>query len=426
MQTNRNIINQIISAIKDFLPKKNSSILGSKVPIINSLSTKDYYGTNLSRTDYQEIPIRGGSDARILIEIVNKSVEAKTALAMTANNVFAGSSGDDGGLELVPKESAESQTKTPLRPVVKKIGNEVLDKISRTLYTSIVRNMLGYGDSFVELGFDETGICEAILLPTWEVERIEDVNGYLVGFRQIIHHQYYQKNIDFSNSLGDKQNKKEILFAPAKILHFRWEPRFMYGESLFSSCIDDWLRLNERQIDVDEATRSCAINPFIHTFPEYAENDYKRLYKEGIAAKRRDRIITDLFVDQGVEVRRVPGVDPKLDSLIEERDKKVRKIAVASRVPPYLLGIESMKSREISLHPATEMERFIRSVQSVVAEHFRSMVNLQLAIYGIDYTLPENSYELRFPRFSIASGGSARKLIADDKIDEFNTVSGVI
>jgi hypothetical protein len=359
--------------------KARESQQPSMLPIGSSFSSLRINSRFWQIDDAEEFPSRAIDVALPLIELVNFCPEVAAALESICAYTFSSGAGDELGFAVVVDE------KNP-KPSVVKIARSVLSRIDLFTYYQIVWRMLAWGNAFGLLDIDtkEKTIASFNLLPSWQIHVMPDRMGNVTGYEQ---------------RWGNATNI--VTIPPANMIHWSYNKRYLYGRSLFHECISDWEKLKDIDIDLSDASRSASIQPNLHIMQPGADEAYKRAYKEDHERRRKAGLITDIYLMQGADVRKPQGLPTSfpLQGLLNHFDKRRLRIAARSRVPPYLLGIESKSAKEIAMQPAISYMVFIGVVRQLFCVGLRQLINTELALKEI----PEANwvYKLQFPTINI-------------------------
>lgn len=335
--------------------------------------------SNRADTEIREFPVRDVQLAKALIEMRACCPEIETALEIISSDVFSSESGDETGFAIVEDEDYPFPNTIAL---ARELQSRVFPGL--TLYR-VVDRFLSYGDCFGNLSIDFKArqIAGLMLLPTWEIFRIEDDYGNLQSFEQR------------QGSWG----REKITLHPVTVVHWRYQQDSLYGRSLFRSSIGDWENLKMATQDVPQAARDMGVNPNVHTMHPGADENYKTQYRLDHESRRKAGIISDYYLLQGATIGKA-GIrwNPDIKALIDNFNTWRNRIGMRSRVPPWLLGIELNKAREIAGQPALSFAIFIGHVRQVLGEGVRQMINTELALKGIP---PDQwKYRLQFPRIA--------------------------
>lgn len=399
---------------KSLTQSKRSSLSGSQRPIARNLGLSIRRDSDL---EIKESPIRDAAIARELIEMTTWCVEARSVLSYLARDVFSSGDGDDMGFAVSP---TLDDNETPVNPDTKAIILDLLRRrnggdyvIGGGFLKKAVRQAVGWGDSFVEISIDKEGVgrdycvSNSIYLPTWEMFRVEDDYGQLLGFEQ-------RRRL---------QDPDPIQFHPLAIAHFRYEPNYLYGQSIFAQSITDWAKLKDATFDLANAMRAVGCNPTLHFLPEGSDESYKDAYKANYQNMLMDGMITDLFLLAGSDVRKISNVNPDLKTLIDNVNF-LRARIIPSGFPSWLFnGLDNTGAKDIAGAPARAYARLRNDICSMVAESVRQVIDIELVLrLGWDKFTEIGSYRLVFPKFLISEHQATGGIPSED--DESN-LSGI-
>jgi hypothetical protein len=335
--------------------------------------------------EYLEIPVRDGQRARELIEL-RKRPEIAAALDILTSDVFSSEDGDDLGFGISKTIDDEG---TPIDPRILEILVNLIDRVMRgDVLNTVVEEYLVYGDSFRSLVIDpnHTKILKLKQLPTWEMFRIEDEDSNVLRFEQ-------------RRYLSGADDSAIYRIHPVVMVHWRYRRLYKYGRSLFEEIVEDSYKLEEAYFAVDKAAMAIGINPNIHLMPAGWTKEQCEAYKQAYENERdqNGRLLTDFFMGQGGDVKKLAGTwNPDLTALIDNVMQRRMRIAMRSRVPPWMIGLPTQGAREIAGQPALAYARFIGSIRAVLVEGLRQIMDLELALNG--YTKEQMIYRLTFPK----------------------------
>jgi hypothetical protein len=373
-------------AISRFVFRSANVTTGQTSPLAGQLglfSSETMVGRRYDQ-EYIETPVRDAPRAWHLINLRHRS-EVSTAIDILVGDVFSSEDGDDLGFSI---GATLNDGVTPVDPKILAIGLPLINRLTRgDVLTTVVEEFLIYGDSFRSLIVDRE--CRSILrlkqLPTWEMFRVEDKDGNIDRFEQ---RRYLS---------GSGDSVFEI--SPAVCIHWRYRRRFKYGRSLFEEAIPDSDALEQGYFAVDKAAMAIGFNPNIHVMPKGWNPkqcaDYQRAYEN--ERDRNGRVMTDFFMTEGGDVRKLAGTwNPDLSALIDNVQQRRMRIAMRSRIPPWMIGLPTQGARDIAGQPALAYARFIGSIRSILAEGLRQIIDLELALNG--FTKDQMEYRLIFPK----------------------------
>ena len=319
--------------------------------------------TSVSRQydlEIDEFPVRDTHRARQLIEMVRFCPEVATAKEIIRKSCLLSDDGDDFGFTI----AKELSDKSLVNPTVYTI---LMNLIETTLGGQIlepaVSRMIAYGDSFASIGLSKSNskVERILFLPTWEVFRLEDNKGQLLGFEQ-------------RRSLSDAQ---PIQFHPIQIVHWRYQRQNLYGNSLFAECLPDWRGLKSSTEDLAAACRSLGINPTIHIMPDHVDEDYRIAYQAAYEERLRRANVTDFYLLHGGDLKKLSNINPDLKAIINTIQLHRTRIAMRAQIPVWMMGIPSDGAREIANQPALFFARHINDLRVCFSTYSFSFSFLQ-------------------------------------------------
>jgi hypothetical protein len=334
----------------------------------------------------QEIPwlgaVRDSARANQLHEMRELSSEVGTAINMLCDDALSHYTGDTG---LSIGEYVDADDKVSIDPATKEIVNRF---IYQNAPTNEIRcwmdEYLSTGDCFIEIIFDRatTRIENFLVLPTWEMFRIEDNSGRLVGYQQRRH-------------LSDTSRE----FHPLQIIHCRYQRKKLYGRALFDELRADWSGLKSAEDDWARACREVGLNPLVHYMPPCADEDYRRKYIAIHKARMQIGSINHYYLDNEAKIENASTLPPSLKELSDRVDKKRRKFFQRARIPPWLAGFESSGAKEIAGLPGESFSRHINAIRQVLSDGLGYAIELELALNGI--TGDQARFRLKYPEIIV-------------------------
>jgi hypothetical protein len=371
--------------ITTFFNRTANTPTGQTAPLVGQVGAFSSASFLSRRYDqeYLEIPVRDAYRARALIELRKRS-EVSTALDILVGDIFSSEDGDDLGFTI---GETLNDAKTPVDPKILEIGLALIDRTMRgTVLNTVVEEFLIYGDSFrsLMLSPDYSQILKIKHLPPWEMFRVEDENGMVERYEQ-------------RRMLSTTDPEYEI--HPAICTHWRYRQLYKYGRSLFEEIIEDSNALEQGYFAVDKAAMAIGVNPNVHTMPEGWKKDQCDAYKISYENERdrSGRIMTDFFVLAGGDIKKLSqSWNPDLKALIDNVMQRRMRIAMRSRIPPWMIGLPSQGARDIAGQPALAYARFIGSIRLILTEGLREIINLELALNGMKKD--QMQYRIVFPK----------------------------
>ena len=346
-----------------------------------------------------------------LIEMVENSPEIANYIDIIKDDCWASADGDDIGFDVSDTLSDGTKIDTQVYKILRRLIDEVIGGGRLELAPE---RMLAWGDAFVEISINtrKRQIENILFLPTWQMFRIENNIGQLMGFEQ-------------RESLHDEL---AIPFHPLRICHFRFRRKYLYGRGLFLECLDYWDCLKNLPCDIIKAARAIGINPNIHELPCEYDARQVEIYREAVEQHRKNLgPITDYYILQGASIKKLSSSAPDISALLSAANFNINQIALKSRIPPWQIGLPTLGAREISGAPERGYARFVNRVRQNTSEGLRHLCNLELALNGI----PRERwhYRLIWPQFYITSyedktqielAESKRKSIEDLDSNQFS------
>jgi hypothetical protein len=357
---------------------------GQTAPTTNPMGRFSSESLHSRRYDeeYIEIPVRDTTRARQLIALRSQP-EVATAIDILVGDIFSSEDGDDLGFSIAETLN-DNVTRTD--PKLREIALACIDRTMRgTTLSTVVEEFLIYGDSFRSLivAPDYSQILRIKQLPTWEMFRVENENGDVLRFEQ-------RRTL---------QMEPEYEIHPVICVHWRYRRRYKYGRSLFDEAVDDNAALGQAYYALDKAAMAVGLNPNVHTMPagwtDKQCDAYKRAYEN--ERDRAGRIMTDFFVLPGGDVKKLATTwNPDLSALINNVLQRRMRVAMRSRIPPWMIGIPSAGAKDIAGQPALAYARFIGSLRMTLTEGLRQIIDFELALHG--YSKDDMQYRLIYPK----------------------------
>ena len=324
-------------------------------------------------------PFRASKLARI-----GQSPEVSTAIDIIVNDVLSSEAGDSDAFRI---GAYRFDGVTLVDPEIQRIGNACINRVFRgsTLET-IAEDFLRTGDAFRSIQINElfTMVVGLKTLPTWEMFRIEDLDGQVIRFEQ--------------RRLRSLEAEPEFVISPIVCVHWRYRPSRKYGRALFEESEEDVLSLSQGYKSLDRAALAVGINPNIHTMPTGSTDKTAEAYKSKHENERQRQqgLITDYYLLFGGDVKKMDG-SSDINALVSNASERRQRLNMRSRVPPWMMGIPSAGAKDISGQPALAYSRFIGGVRAKCSEGVRQVLNLEFALNG--YKADELDYNIVFPKF---------------------------
>ena len=387
------LLERIWQSITSF---NRTPVQGQQRPLAGYLTSTD--DTALGRSydlEISEIPIRDPQKARQLIEMYEYCTEVATAISEITDSVWSSDDGDDQGFGISP---TLNDNETKVNPNVERILRRVIDEVigGITLEPAAERILI-YGDAFASLGINsrKMQVERVLFVPTWEMFRIEDNQAQLLGFEQ----RRYLSDSD------------AIRFHPIACVHWRYRRKTLYGRSLFHESVDDWKKLKAATDDLANASRAIGLNANLHFMPSCASEEYRADYKKNYEAKKALGAVTDFYLMNDADVRKLSQINPDLKALTDAVLVWRSRIVMKSRVPPYLMGLPNTGAREIAGQPALAYARFLNRVRASLSEGIKHILNVELALNDI----PKRDWQYRLIWPRIATNPYGVNIQTDDE-----------
>jgi hypothetical protein len=403
------VLKQLQNVFKRLFPNSQPSTQGSQRSLSLGLD-----GSIRRRYDLEilENPIREPAKARDLIEMMQWCYEARHCLSIACGDAFASSDGDDQGWTVA---DTLDDNETKIHPDTYAIAIDLINRreshedsvIGGDKLQKALRWALGYGDCFLELGIEKEGvgrndygISKTLYLPTWELFRKENDQGYLEGFEQRRH-------------LSSKD--PEYFFYPPQICHFRYEESFLYGTSIFDQSRESWEKLKEATENLANAARDVGINPNLHVMPPGATAASKEEYRQKHEQLKLQGTITDFYLYSEQEIKKLSGVNPNLQPLIDNLLEWRYRI-IPPGFPVYFFpGLVTTGAREISAEPAKRYSRMRNSWCALLTKGIKQAIDTEIVLKkGWDWFIENGRYRIIWAKWTVGSTGMESE---DDESD---------
>lgn len=328
--------------------------------------------------EISEFPIRDAARARELIEMAEWCPEVAAAIDILTGDSLQSEDGDDVGFTI---GDTLNDGVTPVDPEVQAIGIDLINRVlGGSALEPAIERFLCYGDAFANISIDpkRREINNILFLPTWELFRVEE-QGQLIRFEQ------RQRVYDAD----------PIKMHPITVCHWRYRRKFLYGRSLFEESKTDWAKLKDATSDLAQAGRAVGCNPNIHEMPEDVSPEYKDAYREDYEARLADGVVTDFYLDSGANIRKLSQQNPDLKALADNVLLWRSRIAMRTRIPPWMLNLPTTGAKDIQGGPERAYARLVNRVRGVLAEGIKQIINTELALKEIS---PDRwQYRIQFP-----------------------------
>ncbi|MEO1523105.1 MAG: hypothetical protein AAFU78_20345, partial [Cyanobacteria bacterium J06633_2] len=115
------------------------------------------------------------------------------------------------------------------------------------------------------------------ILPTFDCFRVEDRQGLHFEQRKAL------------------RDRDPIVFAPAEMVHWRFQRNYLYGRSLYHQSIPDWANLKQSIMNYARAANDVGVNASVHVMPDGADSEYLERYKSDLEDSLKSGIITQFY-----------------------------------------------------------------------------------------------------------------------------------
>jgi hypothetical protein len=353
-----------------------------------------------------------------IVDMVAKSPEIKLCVSRIQDGIWGSHEGENG-FSISPTLDDDA---TPIDSQVYDVLMDVQERLlGRSRLKPVTREMLEHGDCFMGIGINpRTASIDALVeLPTYEMFRIEDRQGRLLGFQQ---------------RWETTDESRAINFHPLTCIHWRFARQWgnLYGTPMFSHSLEDWRLLCLADQDLAKGANAVGVNPLIHEIPtEEYNNEDVAAYKRSIEEQQGSGAISAYYPPAGIVIRPAYTSTPNIDGLIRYFELRSDRILDQSSVPPYLSGRETTGAQEIGEQPAMAFARLINSIRNDFTglgqpgydSGLRHLFNLSLALAGI----PKERwlYRIIFPPAYVSVYNSAQGLGGEANVKGIDDVSSV-
>ena len=387
--------------------KKKSPIQGSQrslSPVGTSAMdwTKRYdfeIEENVVRTDRQGI-------TREIVEAFEYCYEVHHTCTLAANSAFSSTDGDDQGFTVAPDYNFGTTDKPNLQPIHPTTYQICLDVIRRESWAGEyviggdklqkgLMQLLGLGDTFLELEIDREGIgrndwcvSRTMYLPTYEVFRKESDQGVLMGYEQ-------RRYLD---------DKEAIKFDPYRVVHLRHDQHHLYGRSAWKQSIatGKWAAVKDAWKNLGIAARDLAINPTVFEADEAlvgqtAQENFK-------TAHSRDAVngpMAFLYLPPGIVAKKLGSQNPNLQTLLDVL-LAYRSQMMLPGLPVYLFANSADNTaRELSAQPALQHCRLRNGWCAMLSKGIYQVLNTEIRLrMGDEFFREHGQYRIIWPTWS--------------------------
>ena len=331
--------------------------------------------------EYPENPTRSIHVYEALQRAVDNPIGGP-ALAITCDFTLGSGEGDEFGVAIIPDQTVGSSRSTSGRIV--KLAKRALSGFSLEDLWRITWRMLAWGDAFAST-YEENGTIVPVLLPTWQIHLIVDEwTGRVIGAEQGrpgIERTNWRR-LDLSN-----------------LIHWSYRKNHCYGRALYFEVTEECDYYVQNSRDLAVASRESALVPTLHIFPEGADALYRDAYRRDHESEKRKGPVSDIYLPAGATVQKPFGgvAQFPLNGMVEAMKIRRLEIAVASRVPMYLLGITD-NGKSNALQPAMAFRAHIGRVRTILASGLKVAIDRLLISKGFSPPFP---YRFQFPRLDL-------------------------
>jgi hypothetical protein len=317
---------------------------------------------------------------REIVEAYQYCYEIDHTLTLAVNAVYGSTDGDDQGFTIAPDFNYGTAQKPDFTPIDKWVYDCGLDIIRRQSWPGeyviggdklklALKQWLGYGDTFLEIGLEKDGagytVGRTLFLPTFEMFRKEEDNGYLTGFEQ-------RRYLD---------DKEAIQFPAWKIIHLRRNQQHLYGKSEWKTSVATgiWAKLKQITHDLAIAANDIGINPNVHMF-DLMNSAGRDAYIASHEANKLNGVVTDLYMLPGADIKKLGSQNPNLQTLIDVYLQWRFKMMLPGW-PLYLFpGTMTGSARELSAQPAFQHARLRNEYCNALTQIIRQVIDTEIKL----------------------------------------------
>jgi hypothetical protein len=367
----------------------SSNLQGSQYPIGNRYRRR----TTLPLPEQPVRPIYGDlSISQELIEMKTWSYEMRHAISFLARDCFQQIDGRSASWRI----AEELDDGRKVHPDVLSIGRDIANRRNgKTLVLGgdrlqrAARDMMGYGDSFVELAIEREGIGQR----DWGISR----SLYLPSLSVFVDEDEHGEPQTYIQQERVSRGTNDIEIHPVKMLHFSYEKNRQYGDPLSFQSLEPWRKIKAASADLEDAAREAAIAPWLHLMPPEQNEDYRKQYQQRHESLLNDGVITNLYLMSGADVRKAMSGSDSLKPLVDYY-LSLRYQMLPPGLPHYLfpgLGLESSSGKEIANQPALAYARMIANLRSLLGEQIRWAISLEIVLKkGFDFFVSDGYFDI--------------------------------
>lgn len=306
---------------------------------------------------------------------------------------------------------------TPVHPDVLAIARDIENRrygkdlvLGGNRLQTMAFNALWAGDGFLSMGFEKEGISRN----DWAIARTLDLPPLTIFVEPDEHGvtQAYRQQVSVTPRPDD------TLISPVAMLHLQWGRMGGYGCPITLQSLEPWRKIKEAAADVEDAARNSAIAPWLHEMPENKDENYRKVYRQDIEARRQRGIITDLYLLNGADVRQA-AISSDMDGVLENW-RQLRYQLVVPGLPAWLfpgLGVEQSGAREIANQPALAYARMISGLRALIGEQIKWAITVEIVLKrGLDWFEENGSFEIEWPAWYV-TGQETGLMQQDDETD---------
>lgn len=382
------------------------------------LSVVGYAPLDVSRRydlEIQENIVRNDSRGMTheICEAYEFCYEVSHTLNLATNAVFSSTDVDLNGFTVAPDYNYGTQQEPDFVKIDQDVYKIALDVINRQSWVGeyviggrklerALKQSLGLGDTFLEIGLEREGIgrndwvvSRTMYLPTFEMFRIEDDHGSLIGFEQ-------RAQLDDPDA---------IRFPAWKVAHLRYNQSSLYGQSAWKTSVATgiWSKLKEATNNLANACRDLGFNPNIHEFPENVNRENRDAYiKSNEAAKQSGMSPTDLYPLPGMSISKLSSQNPNLQTLIDIMVEWRYRMTLPGLPLYFFAGIMNGSARELSAQPAFQHARQRNEWCGMLAQVIHQVIDTEIKLKKGEEFWREKGrfYRITWPEWELGMDGN--------------------
>ena len=354
---------------------------------------KDY------RLDIPERPVRPvmGSIqySRDLLEIIEWSPEARTALSFLSRDPFMEREGRIGSWQVGMTVEGGGNVNPKILSVASDLKNRRYGKqlvLGGLRLQEAARLALGLGDSFLQLAIEKEGITPGRFCISRSL--------YMPSMSMFVQEDEYGDESGYVQKLDDED---DVFFNPLKILHFSYERRRLYGESVLFQSIPAWRKLKRTAPATEKAVTQAGVAPWVHTMGPNATERDRENYKNNHQAERAEGFLSDIYLPNGASVKKAEGNVNGITETVNYENNLIKRM-IPLGLPPYFFSTisnDQQNAREISGQPAMLYARTIASIRSMLGEQIKWALDIELCLtFGFDFVM-QNPYDIVWPKWEV-------------------------